>query len=89
MVEDVDSFGLPEWMMVGRGSAVANSTQHKLAAILIANAAGRDWVSRIDEECTHRALSAYVNAITALIDRRDGKVMDSVGDAVLTDEAIQ
>ena len=68
---------------------MVNSSQHKLAAILIANAADHDWLSRICEESTHRALSAYINAITALIDRRNGMVMNFVGDAVLADEAIQ
>ena len=68
---------------------MADSTQHNLAAILTANAAGHDWLSRIGEKSTHRALGAYVDAITAFIDRRIGKVMDFVGDAVLADEAIQ
>ncbi len=43
---------------------MANSTQHKLAAILIANAPGHDWLSRIGEESTRRALGAYINVIT-------------------------
>ena len=68
---------------------MAKNTRRKLATILAADAVAHGRLSRVGEESTHRALSAYIDAITALIDRRNGKVMHIVGDAALADEAMQ
>lgn len=57
----------------------------KLAAILYADVAGYSRLTGADEEGTHRRLSAYLDAITALIDEHHGKVMHFAGDAVLAD----
>ena len=43
--------------------------ERKLAAILYADAAGYSRLTGEDEEGTHRALSAYLDAVTAFIDR--------------------
>ncbi len=45
------------------------SVERKLAAILYADIAGYSRLTRADEEGTHRALSAYLDTLTALIDR--------------------
>ncbi len=45
------------------------SVERKLAAILYADVAGYSRLTRADEEGTHRALSAYLDALTAFIDR--------------------
>jgi hypothetical protein len=42
---------------------------HKLAALLYADVAGYSRLTGEDEEGTHRTLSAYLDAITAFIDR--------------------
>ncbi len=71
---------------------MANSTRRKLAAILAANAVGYVRLARVDEASTHCRLSSYLDAITGLIDRRNGKiikVMHFAGDAVLANEVIQ
>jgi class 3 adenylate cyclase len=65
---------------------VANSARRKLAAILAANAVGYVRLARVDEASTHCRLSSYLDAITGLIDRRNGKVMHFAGDAVLANE---
>ena len=57
----------------------------KLAAILYADVAGYSRLTGADEEGTHRRLSAYLDTITALIDKHHGKVMHFAGDAVLAD----
>jgi class 3 adenylate cyclase len=68
---------------------MAKNTRQKLAAILAADVVGHGRLSRVAEESTHRALGAYIGAIAALIDRRNGKVMLFAGDAVLAGAAIQ
>ena len=68
---------------------MANSTRRKLAAILAANAVGYGRLARVDEASTHRRLSSHPDAITDLIDRRNGKVMRFVAKAVLANEIIQ
>ncbi len=68
---------------------MANNTRRKLAAILAANAVGYGRLARVDEASTHCRLSSYLDAIPGLIDRRNGTVMDFVGDAALADEIIQ
>ncbi len=46
-----------------------DSVERKLAAILYADVAGYSRLTRQDEEGTHRALSTYLDAVTAFIDR--------------------
>ncbi len=45
--------------------------ERKVAAILYADSSGHSRLTRADEEGTHRALSAYLDAVTAFIDRRE------------------
>lgn len=59
----------------------------KLAAILYADVAGYSRLTGEDEEGTHRVLSAYLDAITNLIEEHNGTVMHFAGDAVLADFA--
>jgi adenylate cyclase len=47
--------------------------ERKLTAILYADIAGYSRLTSEDEEGTHRALSAYLDALTALIDCPPGK----------------
>ncbi len=61
--------------------------ERKLAAILYADVAGYSRLTGEDEEGTHRTLSAYLDAITALIERHTGTVMHFAGDAVLAEFA--
>ncbi len=61
--------------------------ERKLAAILYADVAGYSRLTGEDEEGTHRLLSSYLDAITALIDRHNGKVLHFAGDAVLAEFA--
>ena len=46
-----------------------HSIERKLAAILYADIAGYSRLTRADEEGTHRALSTYLDGVTAFIDR--------------------
>ncbi|MDH3444700.1 MAG: adenylate/guanylate cyclase domain-containing protein, partial [Deltaproteobacteria bacterium] len=57
----------------------------KLSAILYADVAGYSRLTGEDEEGTHRHVSAYLDAITALTERYHGKVLNCAGDAVLAD----
>jgi TolB-like protein/Flp pilus assembly protein TadD len=59
--------------------------ERKLAAILYADVAGYSRLTGEDEEGTHHRLSAYLDVITASIEKHDGKVMHFAGDAVLAD----
>ncbi len=43
--------------------------ERNLAAFLYADVAGHSRLTRADEEGTHRALSTFLDAVTALIDR--------------------
>ncbi len=45
------------------------SVERKLAAILYVDVAGYSRLTRADEEGTHRALSTYLDAVTAFIER--------------------
>ncbi len=45
------------------------SIERNLAAFLYADIAGHNRLTRADEEGTHRTLSAYLDAVTAFIDR--------------------
>ncbi len=57
----------------------------KLAAIFYADVAGYSRLTGEDEEGTHRLLSAYLDAITASIEKHYGTVLHFAGDAVLAD----
>ena len=61
--------------------------EHKLTAILYADVAGYSRLTGEDEEATHRALSAYLDAIKVSIENHNGIVLHFAGDAVLSDFA--
>lgn len=61
--------------------------QRKLAAILYADVAGYSRLTGEDEEGTHRRLSAYLDAITMMINGYHGTVLHYAGDAILADFA--
>lgn len=64
-----------------------NDVTRKLAAILYADVAGYSRLTGEDEEGTHRILSACLDAITAAIHSRGGRVLHYAGDAVLAEFA--
>ncbi len=55
----------------------------KLAAIFYVDVAGYSRLTGADEEATHRALSASLDAITATIEGHGGRVLHYAGDAIL------
>jgi len=55
----------------------------RLVAILYADVAGYSRLTSIDEDATHRALSEYLDLISAAIGRNRGQVTHYAGDAVL------
>ncbi len=55
----------------------------KLAAILYADVAGYSRLTGEDEDATHRALSEYLDLISATVESHSGQVMHYAGDAVL------
>ncbi len=57
----------------------------KLAAILYADVAEYSRLTGEDEEGTHRILSAYLDAVTAMIERHNGRAVHFAGDAVLAE----
>ena len=59
--------------------------ERKLAAILFVDVVGYSRHSRRDEEGTHRALSAGLDALTGTINEHGGRVVNLAGDAVLAD----
>ena len=59
----------------------------KLAAILYADVAEYSRLTGADEEGTHKTLSAYLDAISTLIEDRGGRVLHYAGDAVLAEFA--
>ncbi len=59
----------------------------KLAAIVYADVAGYSRLSGADEEGTHRTLSTYLDAVSALIEKHGGQVLHYAGDAVLAEFA--
>lgn len=61
--------------------------ERKLAAILFADVVGYSRHSRRDEDGTHRALSAGLDALTGTITKHGGRVVNLAGDAVLADFA--
>lgn len=59
----------------------------KLAAILYADVAGYSRLTGADEEGTHKTLSAYLDAVSTLIEGHGGRVLHYAGDAVLAEFA--
>lgn len=59
----------------------------KLAAIFYADAARYSGLTGADEEGTHHILSAYLDAITNMIEEHDGRVVHYAGDAILAEFA--
>ena len=59
--------------------------KRKLTAILYADVAGYSRLTGDDEEGTHRLLSAYLDVITATIEKHSGRTVHFAGDAVLAD----
>jgi adenylate cyclase len=90
---------VPDWRIVYQSQEEKESTmkiirpmgteplERKLAAILYADVAGYSRLTGEDEEGTHRALSAYLDAITDSIEKHNGTVLHFAGDAVLSDFA--
>ena len=61
--------------------------KRKLTAILYADVAGYSRLTGDDEEGTHRLLSAYLDVITATIEKHGGRTVHFAGDAVLAEFA--
>jgi adenylate cyclase len=61
--------------------------KRKLSAILSADVAGYSRLMREDEEATVRTLNKYVGMIFDLIERHNGRLVDSPGDNVLAEFA--
>jgi len=59
----------------------------KLAAIFYADVAGYSRLTGADEEGTHKTLSAYLDAVSTLIEGHGGRVLHYAGDAVLAEFA--
>jgi adenylate cyclase len=59
--------------------------KRKLAAILSADVEGYSHLMGDDEEATVRALKAYREILTTLIQQHNGKVLDSPGDNLLAE----
>jgi adenylate cyclase len=59
--------------------------ERKLTAILYADVAGYSRLTGEDEEGTHRALRAFLDAISSHIQARNGRVVHFAGDAVLAE----
>lgn len=59
--------------------------ERKLTAIFYADVAGYSRLTGVDEEGTHRRLSAHLDRISAAIETSGGRVVHYAGDAVLAD----
>ena len=59
--------------------------KRKLTAILYADVVDYSRLTGIDEEGTHRTLSAYLDVITKAVEGEGGTVVHFAGDAVLAD----
>ncbi len=70
---------------VGDGLMVKKRVQRNIAANLAADLAGYSRLTGEDEEGTHRTLSAYLDAITTLIEGHGGRILHYAGDAVLAE----
>lgn len=67
------------------GGMAEEQVTRKLAAIFYAVVAGYSRLTGADEEGTHRLVSAYLDAITAAIERHNGTALHFAGDAVLAE----
>jgi len=63
----------------------AEEFKRRLSAILSADVEGYRLLMRDDEEATVRTLTAYRRAITHIIERYRGRVVDSPGDNILSE----
>ncbi len=61
----------------------------KLAAIFYADVAGYSRLTGADEEGTHKALSAYLDVLSTLIEDHGGRVLHYAGDAFQTGQPQQ
>ncbi len=61
--------------------------ERKLAAILYADVAGYSRLMGENEERTHRIVAEYLDAITAAVEGKGGRVVHFAGDAVLAEFA--
>lgn len=61
------------------------SFTRKLAAIFYCDVAGYSRLTGVDEEGTHKVLSAYLDIISNLIKDHGGRVLHYAGDAILAD----
>lgn len=66
----------------------SESYQRKLATILYTDVAGYSRLTGADEEGTHKILSDYLDLISSLVAKHDGRVVHYAGDAVLADFAM-
>jgi adenylate cyclase len=63
------------------------SFKHKLTAILIADVKGYSRLMGEDDEATVRTIVAYREAITEIVQKHSGRVVDSLGDNLLAEFA--
>ncbi len=61
--------------------------KRKLTVILAADVEGYSRLMGVDEEATHKTLSAYRDIIDGLIARHDGRVFSTAGDSVVAEFA--
>ena len=59
--------------------------ERKLAAILYTDVAEYSRLTEVDEEGTHRALTAALDAVSRTVARHGGRVLHYAGDAVLAE----
>jgi TolB-like protein/class 3 adenylate cyclase/tetratricopeptide (TPR) repeat protein len=63
----------------------SKSLERKLAAVLYADVAEYSRLTEVDEETTHRALNAHLDALSNAIAHHNGRVVHYAGDAVLAE----
>ena len=63
----------------------AESINRKLTTILAADVVGYSRLMAADEEATHRTLTAYRAIIFGLLEKHQGRLVDTAGDSVLAD----
>ncbi len=64
---------------------MADQLPRKLAAVFYADVVDYSRLTGADEDTTHRRLSEYLDLVSDLIARNEGKVIHYAGDAVLAD----
>ncbi|MCP4878364.1 MAG: adenylate/guanylate cyclase domain-containing protein [Gammaproteobacteria bacterium] len=64
---------------------MADQLPRKLAAVFYADVVDYSRLTGADENATHRRLSEYLDLVSDLIARNEGKVIHYAGDAVLAD----